>query len=143
VRVTPLPRSDDVWRALQALPAIPEDTGTCLGDAPVDLYGHAWAMLVDGAPIAVGGIEPDEGDAAEAWLVPGADLRPYAADLIRSVRVALSRAPYRRITAHVMTDGFARGHRFALSLGFSLVNPRVPCYHPSGADMSLYVLKKD
>lgn len=102
--------------------------------------GVAWGVLLDGEPIACGGIAEAWRDRGIAWSM----LTPQAFDhfrpLHRLVLAVLADAPWARIEIDVSAKHEA-GKRWAERLGFELEAVRRK-FTPDGQDMILYARVK-
>lgn len=102
--------------------------------------GVAWAVLLDGEPIACGGIAEAWRDRAIAWSMITPAVFDHFRLLHRCVLSVLDEAPWARIEMDVRAD-HASGCRWAEHLGFEREGVRRR-FTPDGGDMVLYAKVK-
>jgi len=101
----------------------------------------SYTVLLDGSPIAVGGVAKLWENRAFVWSMMDRCAGPYFTAIHRAAKKALERAPYRRIEADTPCD-FPQGHRWLRMLGFHVEAERMQAYMPDGADHTLYAKVK-
>lgn len=89
-----------------------------------------------GVCLGAGGVAKAWPTRGEAWLLLGADARPYMRPILRFLRTALDNHPCKRIEMTVL-KGNATGHKFADLLGFE-EEAVLEAYHPNGDDVVMY-----
>lgn len=101
-------------------------------------YGDAWTVMVDGHPVACGGVMPVWDGRGYAWALMGTDSGPYMLHITRAVKRGLRITPYQRVEMAVDAT-FDAGCRWAEMLGFvrETTTP-LRCYLPGGKDAWLY-----
>ncbi len=98
---------------------------------------YAFTALVDGHPIAVGGVKELFPGRALCWAFIGKDSGPHFPALHKAVKTVLDFVPYRRLEADVACE-FEQGHRWAKMLGFTMEAERMVAHRIDGGDNSLY-----
>lgn len=98
---------------------------------------HSYTALVDGQPIACGGLIPMWPGRAEAWAVLDATCGRQFLAVHNAARRFLDMVDIHRIEASVEV-GFVAGHRWLRALGFHMEAPRMLRYGWDGRDYSLY-----
>ena len=96
----------------------------------LEKMGTCWTGVVDGDPIACGGIIPVWPGRSQAWILLNEKTGPHMFWITKRVAEALERTKG-RIELTVRAD-FELGHRWARMLGFSVETPRMEAYGPQG-----------
>lgn len=102
---------------------------------------YSFTALVDGEPIAVGGITELWENRALCWTFIDGRAGEYFVQLHKIVRDLLDMVPYRRLEAETSCD-FKQGHRWLRMLGFQLEAERMRAFRVDGGDSSLYARVK-
>ena len=87
--------------------------------------GQAHTVLIDGRPVACGGVIELWPGRGYAWALLADDSGPHMHRITRTVRQFLDRAPWRRVEMTVEA-GFESGLRWARLLGFGKPGTRWP-----------------
>lgn len=98
---------------------------------------YAFTALVEGRPIAVGGVTELWTNRGLCWTFIDRKAGSHFAELHRAVKRLLDIVPYRRLEAETPC-GFAQGHRWLKMLGFTLEAERMRAFQVDGSDSSLY-----
>lgn len=98
---------------------------------------YAFTALVDGRPIAVGGVKELWKNRALCWTFIDRNAGKHFAELHRTVKRLIDLVPYRRLEAETPCD-FKQGHRWLKMLGFKLEAERMRAFQIDGSDSSLY-----
>ena len=101
----------------------------------------SYTVLLDGSPIAVGGVAKLWENRGFVWSMVDRRAGPHFMTITRVAKKALELAPYRRIEADTPC-GFPQGHRWLRMLGFHVEAERMRAYMPDGADHTLYAKVK-
>ena len=102
---------------------------------------YSYTVLLDGAPIAVGGVVKLWENRGFVWSMMDQCAGPHFVTITKVAKKALALAPYRRIEADTPCN-FAQGHRWLLMLGFQQEAERMRAYMPDGTDHTLYAKVK-
>lgn len=101
-------------------------------------FGWAFTGIVDGLPVACGGLIDIWPGRAYAWALIGRDAGPWFVSIHRAVLDALRRSNCKRIEMAVDAD-FEEGKRWARLLGFRCETPEpMPAFLPTGRPAYLY-----
>lgn len=102
---------------------------------------YTFTALVDGEPIAVGGVTELWANRALVWTFIGQTAGPHFVALHKAVLRGLDLAPHRRLEADTPCE-FEQGHRWLRMLGFKLEAERMTAHRPDGGDSALYAKVK-
>lgn len=97
----------------------------------------AFTALMDGRPIAVGGIRELWANRGLCWTFIDKGAGKHFTELHRIVKRMIEIAPYRRLEAETPC-GFEQGHRWLKMLGFTLEAERMRAFQIDGGDSALY-----
>lgn len=97
---------------------------------------HAYTGLVNGKPVACGGITQWWPGVGEMWAVFGRDAGPHMVAIVRGAKRVLDLADCHRVSAAVDTT-FVPGQRLAALLGFT-IEGKMRSYGPDRRDYYLY-----
>lgn len=98
--------------------------------------GMAFTVMLNGRPVAAGGLAEIHGHYATAWALVGQDAGPAMTAMTRAVRRVLASRAYERVDVTVRRD-FEAGHRWAWLLGFEKFGT-LRKWGPDRADYTLY-----
>lgn len=101
----------------------------------------AFTALVDGEPVAVGGVHEVWANRALAWTFIDGRAGKHFLGLHKLVKEILDLVPYRRVEAETSCD-FPQGHRWLKMLGFELEAERMRAFRVDGGDSALYARVK-
>jgi hypothetical protein len=104
--------------------------------SPEAISGDAWTAVVDGLPVACGGLIEMWAGRAYAWALLSPEAGPHLLAMTRAIRSRLARASFRRVEMAVDVN-FEAGRRWALMLGFEQ-EARLRCFLPGGRDAWLF-----
>lgn len=131
VKLTP-----DLLRAIDPQPmqsTLGEDHVSALGQA-----GDAYCVLVDGVPVAAGGLVELWEGRAHAWALLGKQAKHHLLPITRAIRKRLASVPFRRIEMAV-DAGFPQAIHWADMLGFECETPEpMRAYSPDGRACYLF-----
>jgi hypothetical protein len=97
----------------------------------------AWATLIDGEVLLVGGLAEMWAGRAVLWSYVSANAGPHMVRLTKGVRRLLDASGFARVEVYVDAD-FEAGHRWAQALGFRLEAKIMTAFFPDGRDAALY-----
>lgn len=102
---------------------------------------YAFAALVDGHPMIVGGFYEMWANRALLWSFVDRNAGPHFLAIHRGVKKLLDMQPFRRIEAECDCD-FEQGHRWLKLLGFEMEAERMRAFRVDGGDSALYARVK-
>ena len=97
----------------------------------------SYTVMVDGRPVACGGVVPIWAERGMAWAILSQDSGAHMLAITRAARSIIDAAPYFRVEADTPCD-FKEGHRWLKLLGFALEAERLRAYRGKGVDCALY-----
>lgn len=98
---------------------------------------NSWTVVVDGDPMACGGLLMQWPGRHYAWTYLNAKAGPHMGFVTRAVQEKMAQVEG-RIEATVRCD-FEKGHRWMRLLGFEVETERMKAYGPAGEDHTAYV----
>lgn len=101
----------------------------------------SFTMLVDGKPIACGGICEYWPGRGEIWVILDQHCKRQFLKIHNAAKRLIAMSGIKRIEA-VVDYHFDAAHRWMDLLGFKLEAPCLQAYRPDGGDCSLYVMVK-
>jgi len=104
--------------------------------------GLAFTGMVEGRPVACGGVVEVWRGRYIAWFYAGSDAKQHWKHIHRAVKKFLADLDADRVEADIDCD-FAGAHRWIQSLGFRMEVERRRKFFPDGRDAALYARVKE
>ena len=132
------PMTKEHYRQLALQPA-QMSVGGRITDAVLDvlLQWPAYAAIVDGEVVGVGGVVEHHRLRAHAWALFSAKVGTAMVSIVRAIRRFILVCGYARVETTVVCD-HVEGHRLAKMLGFVCECDRMVGYGEDGEDQAMY-----
>lgn len=131
-----MPLTPELLRAIDPQPMQKSLDGDSV--AALGVTGDSYCVLLDGKPIAAGGLVELWKGRAHAWALLGKEAKDHLLPITRAIRKHLARVPYKRVEMAV-DAGFPQAIHWAFMLGFECETPEpMRAYSPEGRACYLF-----